>query len=262
MQTEITQALAELEARHEVTVLYACESGSRAWGFASADSDYDVRFIYLHRPSWYLAIDLEAKRDVIECPLTGLLDVTGWDLRKALGLLRKSNPPLLEWLSSPIVYRDDGVAASQLRALGATIYSPLACGHHYLQMAKGNLREYLTGEVVWRKKYFYVLRPLLALRWLDLGLGVVPMAFAELVEACLPAGELRAAISQLQAEKAAGAELDRGPRIAVISQFIESELAMREGLAGLTSAPQPPVEPLNALFRAELQRVYPADGIA
>ena len=98
-------------------VLYACESGSRAWGFASTDSDYDVRFLYLRRPSWYLSIDLEARRDVIERPIDDELDVSGWDLRKALKLFLKSNPPLLEWLGSPIVYREEFPTAERLRAL-------------------------------------------------------------------------------------------------------------------------------------------------
>ncbi len=102
VRDEILTHLEVIEARESVRVLYACESGSRAWGFPSADSDYDVRFIYLHPRDWYLAIDLERKRDVIESPITDHLDVSGWDLRKALQLLRKFNPPLMEWLGLPI----------------------------------------------------------------------------------------------------------------------------------------------------------------
>ena len=101
----ITSILKEIEARHGVAILYACESGSRGWGFASQDSDYDVRFIYQNPRNWYLSID--EKRDVIELPINDELDINGWDLRKALRLLRKSNPALFEWLSSPIVYRQD-----------------------------------------------------------------------------------------------------------------------------------------------------------
>ena len=103
---EIQRSIDEIEQSENVTVLYACESGSRAWGFHSQDSDYDVRFIYAHPPDWYLSVDLEKKRDVIERPILDDLDVSGWDLRKSLQLFRKSNPPLLEWLDSPIVYRD------------------------------------------------------------------------------------------------------------------------------------------------------------
>ena len=105
MEKEILKRIAEVEATENVTIFYACESGSRAWGFPSADSDYDVRFIYLRKPDWYLSIDVEDKRDVIERPINDELDISGWDLRKALKLLWKSNPPLLEWLVSPIVYK-------------------------------------------------------------------------------------------------------------------------------------------------------------
>src|SRR5437879_13444130 len=101
MNNQISDELLAIEERERVRILYACESGSRAWGFPSADSDYDVRFIYVHRPEWYLSVF--EKRDVIERPLKDCLDLSGWDIKKALQLLRKSNAPLLEWLGSPIV---------------------------------------------------------------------------------------------------------------------------------------------------------------
>jgi len=105
VRATILQCLQDIEARHRVTVLFACESGSRGWGFASPDSDYDVRFIYVNRLDWYLTV--EPGRDVIEQPISGDLDVNGWDLRKTLQLLRQSNPTLLEWLRSPIVYLEE-----------------------------------------------------------------------------------------------------------------------------------------------------------
>ncbi|KAA3615175.1 MAG: nucleotidyltransferase domain-containing protein [Planctomycetota bacterium] len=117
MEQRIQASLSEIEATEGVKILFACESGSRAWGFASQDSDYDVRFLYLHPPEWYLSINLEAKRDVIERPIVDELDVNGWDLRKALKLFRKSNPPLLEWLGSPIVYREPAQTAAKMRKL-------------------------------------------------------------------------------------------------------------------------------------------------
>src|SRR6266540_3954918 len=114
---QVDRRLDEIEANHDVRVAFCCESGSRAWGFASTDSDYDVRFIYVRRPEWYLSIDLEERRDVIETPIEGVWDVNGWDLRKALRLLRKSNPPLFEWLQSPIVYRERSSVAAQMRSI-------------------------------------------------------------------------------------------------------------------------------------------------
>ena len=105
VRAEVARRLRQIEAEEGVRIFYACESGSRAWGFPSKDSDYDVRFLYAHPRPWYLSIDVERKRDVIERPITDEIDLGGWDLRKALQLFRKSNPPLLEWLQSPIIYR-------------------------------------------------------------------------------------------------------------------------------------------------------------
>ena len=166
MQDKIQTRLQDIEREEHVQIFYACEAGSRAWGFPSADSDYDVRFIYLHPRDWYLSVDLEYKRDVIERDIDGPLDVSGWDLRKALSLLLKGNPPLMEWLGSPIVYLERFTVADQMRDLMAQHYSPVASLYHYLHMARGNYRDYLKGPTVWVKKYFYVLRPLLAIRWI------------------------------------------------------------------------------------------------
>jgi len=112
IRAEIDARLTDIEARFGVRVLYACESGSRGWGFASPDSDYDVRFIYVHSLSWYLKVS--AQRDVIEVPISDELDINGWELRKSLGLLKKGNATLIEWLDSPVVYRAD---ADFLRAI-------------------------------------------------------------------------------------------------------------------------------------------------
>ena len=126
MQNEAVRArigaeLEDIEQREGVRIFYACESGSRAWGFPSTDSDYDVRFLYARPSDWYLSINVETKRDVIERPIVDVWDVNGWDIRKALQLLKKSNPPLLEWLHSPVVYRETGDFAARLRTLAAEV---------------------------------------------------------------------------------------------------------------------------------------------
>jgi predicted nucleotidyltransferase len=252
----IQKALDELEREEQVVICFAVESGSRAWGFPSTDSDYDVRFIYVHRPEWYLSIDLEERRDVIERPVTDDVDLSGWDIRKALKLFRKSNPPLLEWLQCPIIYRERFSLARRLRALLSAFYSPRANFFHYLHTAQGNLREYLRGDTVWLKKYFYVLRPLLAVRWIERGLGPVPMEFRRLLDATITDPTLRHAIDDLLAAKTAGTELDRGPRIEPISHFIETEMARIESTAEALESPAPPLESLNELFRETLQEVW------
>lgn len=251
VKQEILSRLNDIETEESVKIFYACESGSRAWGFPSDDSDYDVRFLYLRPSDWYLSIDLEAKRDVIERPISDVLDISGWDLRKALQLFSKSNPPLLEWLHSPIVYREHPSIPQQLRDLIPEYYSRSRCVHHYLHMAQGNFREYLRGDIVWVKKYFYVLRPILAVNWIETQSEVVPMEFEKLVDRCIESPELRSAIDSLLTRKKAGQELDRQPRIDVISEYIESELLRLES-AIVESKGKPDLEKLNELFRFTL----------
>lgn len=181
IQTEIQTRLHRLEVEESVKILYCVESGSRAWGFPSKDSDYDVRFIYVHPSDWYLSFQLEGKADTIESPIVDEIDCSGWDLRKALKLFVKSNPPLFEWLDSDIVYVNRYGLVEQLRLYRDVFFSPAACAYHYLHMAQGNYRSYLQGETVRLKKYFYVLRPLLAVKWIEQLRGVVPMRFHALL---------------------------------------------------------------------------------
>lgn len=249
MATTLLERLAMIEQIHEVRILYACESGSRAWGFASPDSDYDVRFIYVRPRDWYLSIDLERRRDVIECPIEGIFDINGWDWRKALQLMHKSNPPLFEWLHSPIVYRAQPSFQEAMQALTPHYYAPLPCAWHYLHMARSNYREYLQGDQVRLKKYLYVLRPLLAVGWLESGRGVVPMPFRELVKTLIPPGALREAIDELLRLKQGGEELAWGPRIPALNEWIEAELARLAQGPALTPTDHPGVELLNAVFR-------------
>lgn len=222
MRNEIFSNLDQIERDHNVRILFAVESGSRAWGFASKDSDYDVRFIYLHPVEWYLSI--RKHRDVIECPISGDLDISGWDLPKALGLFRKSNPPLLEWLGSPHVYRDCYGVAERMRKLMAEFYSPKRCMLHYLHMARGNFREYLKGETVRIKKYFYVLRPVLACLWIEKHNTMPPTEFSEVYKDVNLSTSLAAEIDTLLIRKKAGDELDVEPRIEVINSFLEQQI--------------------------------------
>jgi predicted nucleotidyltransferase len=256
VREEALRRLRQIEREEGVRVLYACESGSRAWGFASPDSDFDVRFLYLHPPAWYLAID--RRRDVIERPIVDDLDVSGWDLRKALGLMRKSNPVLGEWLGSPIVYLDrEPALTDRLRAAWADHFAPVSGGHHYLNMARRTHKTYLQGEEVVRKKYFYALRPLLAVRWIEQGRGPVPTPFAPLVDAVLPDGPVQAELAALLDAKRAGAETDAGPHLPALDAFIESGLDRLGPL--LQSWPKADADPavLSGLFRSSLATCWP-----
>jgi len=230
---KICESLDQIEKDNQITILYACESGSRAWGFESLDSDYDVRFIYLRPALWYLSVEI--KRDVIELAIDEQLDISGWDLRKALHLMRKSNPPLLEWLQSPIVYHEKKSCVDRIRSIMSECYSPIACFHHYLHMAQGNFREFLQGDEVWTKKYFYILRPVLACIWIEKNFGLVPIEFSILVNRIITDDCLKQAILKLIDQKRAGAELKRGPRIPVISDFLDREIQRLSQIAELTA---------------------------
>lgn len=222
IEAEIRNRLATAEEQHDVRILYACESGSRAWGFASPDSDYDVRFIYARPRDWYLSFDIEHRRDVIEYPIVDDIDCGGWDMRKALYLFTRTNGALLEWLNSPIQYIENGSFARSLRSIAPRALNRLALCYHYSHMARRNAREYLLKDKVRLKKYFYVLRPLLAIRFIEQHKAVPPVEFERLVDSVAPE-EIRPGIASLLALKRGSPELGVGEPIPEINRFIESE---------------------------------------
>jgi len=222
MKNIILGKLQEIEQEQDVKILYACESGSRAWGFESKDSDYDVRFIYVNKLEHYLKFD--KTRDVIETPITDEFDINGWDLDKTFRLLYKSNPTLIEWFHSPLVYRQDNAFIDEVKELLPYYYSNNACFYHYTHMASSNYREYLKGDYVRVKKYFYVLRPLLAMEWIDQNRGIVPMLFQTLVNELVTNVQVKTTILKLIAQKKVGFEAAYVPRIEVLNTFIETGL--------------------------------------
>lgn len=255
VKNEIASRLQAIETNEDVRVLYCVESGSRAWGFPSSDSDFDVRFIYIRRLEWYLSIDLEHRRDVIENPIVDEIDLNGWDIRKVFSLFAKSNPPLLEWLVSPIVYCDGYGFADELKRLLPTYYSATACVYHYLSMAKRNFREHMQEQKVRMKKYFYILRPLLAIRWIEQYQKPVPMAFSDLL-VTIEDQNLRAEIEALIERKKTGEELSMEPAIPSIGRFIESELERLEKSPPAARKVRSNFEDLNVLFRRILGQVW------
>lgn len=245
MRDIILQKLTEIEQSQEVRILHAVESGSRAWGFPSPDSDYDVRFIYIRKPEFYLK--LEKTRDVIEFPISDQLDINGWDLNKALRLLHSSNPTLFEWMSSPVIYRQTGFV-ERLQPLMDCCFSCKSGLYHYLSMAEGNCRDFLRNDMVRAKKYFYVLRPLLACKWILRTKTRPPMLFRELMEQEL-AEELKPVVRQLQDLKMNAPEIRMIPRIEAINAYLDSEMAqVREQITLLPTETPPDWAPLNELF--------------
>ncbi len=255
MTDELKKEIAKLEAANDIKILYAVESGSRAWGFASTDSDWDVRYIYIHKLDWYLQID--DKKDSLEIILPNDIDLVGWELKKALRLFRKSNPPLLEWLSSPIVYHEQFSTADQLRDLTKEYFNPKSCLHHYLHMAEGNYRDYLQKDVVRVKKYFYVLRPLLACDWIKKHNAMAPTEFDLLLESEAIDEKVKAEILRLLAKKKSGEELNEAPKINVLNDFLESKMEFYSNyVATLDKIAPPDTDKLNALFKATIAEAW------
>ena len=217
----VTAKLLQIEQERSVKILYAAESGSRAWGFESTDSDYDIRFIYAHRKNWYL--NILPKRDVIEYPIVDEFDYSGWDLRKTLFLLNKSNPVLFEWLKSPVVYFKDDYFYCVMKELTKPYFSPVSTVYHYLHMASGNYRQFLQEDKVKIKKYFYVLRPIMACMWIEKYKESPPMEFGKLLTE-VKNKELAKIINGLLARKKSGAEFGLEPRISIINDFIEEKI--------------------------------------
>lgn len=249
VRAEILSRIQRAESEHGVRVLLAVESGSRAWGFESPNSDYDARFIYAHEPDWYLSVDLEEKGDVIEYPIVDDIDLNGWDVRKALRLFARSNPAFVEWIQSPIVYLERGSFAGRVRNLLPSVYSCVRGVHHYRSMAKTNYRGYLRADLVPLKKYFYVLRPLLSVRWLEQYGKPAPIEFEHLLHLVGDQQALLDDINRLLERKRAAPEMGLEPPVRSIHAFIEQELSRLENVQGQASSLSA-MSILNEVFRA------------
>ena len=251
MRKKIKEQLRRIEDAENIKILLAVESGSRAWGFASPDSDYDVRFVYIRSLEDYLRLD--AIRDVIELPIDDVLDINGWDLQKTLRLLYKSNPTLFEWFSSPIVYQKTEFA-DKFRELMMHYFSSKKTLYHYVSMAEGNYREYLKGDLVKAKKYFYALRPVLACQWiLDRGTPP-PMLFSELLKTELPV-ELIDVVNQLLELKMNSPEIKLIKRISEINEYLDESIpSIKSAVRLLDDSHTPNWSELNQLFLRELMK--------
>jgi predicted nucleotidyltransferase len=223
MVETIKAKLNDIERQFGVSVLYACETGSRAWGFPSPDSDYDVRIIYKHDVDWYLSL-LE-KKDTIEfMSPDGELDLTGWDLKKCFKLMWKSNGALLERVQSPIVYRDLFNVSSILKESAFKCFSPIATMHHYLGMAKNSFAEVEGNKEVKLKKLFYALRATLACKWIVDEGTPPPIVFTKMVNTLKFETKLKDQIAQLVALKSVRAETYVHPAEIDLNEFIAAEI--------------------------------------
>lgn len=246
MQDRILEFLSEIERENNCCVLFACESGSRAWGFASPNSDYDVRMIYTNPLAWHLR--LEERRDTIEKLTPDQLDCSGWELGKTLRLFASCNLALNEWLDSPQVYRSEQAFHSGLRALIPSYFKPRKALHHYLSMAESCLDQGRGAEALSIKKACYVLRALAACQWILDHRTMPPTAFTRLRVGTLPAERDRD-VDELLARKAQSQEDDRAPLPPALVDWIAEMRALSKSEApNLPTSPPLDWEPLNAMM--------------
>jgi predicted nucleotidyltransferase len=251
MISKIQDKLSETERLNGVRILYACESGSRAWGFTSTDSDYDVRFIYAASQNDYLSIN--ERRDTIDLPVNEVLDVNGWDLRKALRLFEKSNVPLYEWLQSPIVYRENVDFTRQIKPLMRQCFSLRKGMHHYLGMAKNAFSD-LQSEEVRIKRYFYCLRPLLAGLWIIDKRELPPMEFSVLRTLILD-DEWQNLIDDLLVVKSKADEKTSVKQIPYLHAFAEKSIVYCSDNIPDDDDKENVSDMLNILFREQIHEI-------
>jgi predicted nucleotidyltransferase len=235
MNARIVAELDRIQREHNVRVLLAVESGSRAWGFASPDSDYDVRFIYAHPRNWYISI--AEPRDVIEEMLPGDLDVSGWDLRKTLRLFAKCNLALNEWIGSPITYEEVPEFRRRLADLVPAFFNPIAAMNHYCNMAERALTDNYTDGKIGIKKLFYVLRPLYACRWIEHLQTQPPTEFGKLIDTEWLDRSEREWVRELVVSKASRKEAQPLELGAEKAKIIEAEIAHFKSLMTSLKAP-------------------------
>ena len=212
----IKNLLQKIELEKNIKILFACETGSRAWGFPSPDSDYDVRFIYMHNRDWYLS--LSERKDTIEV-MDGDWDITGWDLKKSLMLLKKSNAPLIERFNSPIEYFNEGNFKVAFMELIEACYSPIAVYFHHYSLAKKLWEDLKDADDIKLKSYFYLIRSLLSCNWAVKNKSILPMDIESLMT--LIEDETRNRIRKLIKLKATVGEKYLHPKDNYLNTWIE-----------------------------------------
>lgn len=248
MKATILEKLYEIEKLHNITILHAVESGSRAWGFASPDSDYDIRFIYKKPSEEYITI--WEKPDTIEFFTDDDLDGSGWDLKKTLQLLSKSNGALLEWLFPTITYLSEQRFLKQIQDLARESFSPIATLHHYLGTCK-NFMEVCEADKIKLKSYFYAMRSALAGKWIIEHSTIPPVAFSDLL--LIAPVEIQDVINKLIVVKANNDESYLHPRDETITDFLKETILYNQQNASSLSSGNKDNAKLEDFFKSEVQ---------
>lgn len=245
----------ETENNYHVKIPLAVESGSRAWGFASPDSDYDCRFIYVHQKDWYVTVF--EKRDVIEYAADPVYDINGWDLKKILQHIMKSNAVMFEWLLSNITYIRDPYVTGLLRDLAEEFFNPIAAGYHYLSIAKNKLSEILAEDEIKLKRYFYVLRPIANLNFMYQH-GKIPYTeYDRTLAETDTAPEILSAVQELMAVKSVSGENYTIKKHELLIDYFQNETTLfTERLHSMKSKNNRNPAKADTVFKEIIERVW------
>lgn len=248
----ISEKLKEIEQKEHIKVLYAAESGSRSWKVSAPDSDYDVRFIYMRAPQEYLRLDKVS--DVLEFPIADNLDISGWDLFKALGLLKKSNPRLFEWFNSPIVYSDASFA-NRFKPIMYNYFSQKSIMSHYIHTAKYQRDHFLQGNSVKLKKYLYALHPIMAAQWVFEHKSPPPIIFRELMDSVLTS-DIYSSVEELLYKKINFPEQSVIERVPIVDDYINHSInSLEKQICTIAENNALYWEELNDFFLTELSYI-------
>lgn len=251
MEDKIKKYLVELEKEKGIEILLACETGSRAWGFPSPDSDFDVRIIYKHNKDWYLSLTEE--KDTIECFFENNdIDISGWDLRKSLRLLLKSNPPLLERIQSPIIYKVDKSFQKEIDSIARKTYSRIATIYHYLSMAKKAYEEVVNSKEYKLKRLFYALRASVACIWILEKEEIPPIEFGKMLSGLDLPEKLIARIKELIEHKSTISETYLHTEEKELIEFMKNCIERADNESKSMPASKGQMSDLNEFFRKTL----------
>lgn len=254
IQHQIVEKLRLVEAEHQVKIPLAVESGSRAWGFASPDSDYDCRFVYVRPKDFYLSVF--DQKDTVDYQPDAVFDLSGWDLKKFIQHLVKSNAVMLEWLQSNVIYKKDAAVAERLWELGKVFFNPVAVSWHYLSMAKNKLEDVCSSEKSKIKRYFYILRPLACVRFIR-ERGEVPyMEYRQNLEAINVPDDIREEIARLLELKEQAKEAQLITRNRLLTDYFAREMSEAESwLSGAKHVRNPEYWRADQCFREIIEMV-------
>ena len=247
----VPQKLKEIEKEYGIRILYAAESGSRAWGTHAPDSDFDVRFIYIRPREDYLR--LEQMRDVLEFPIEDGWDMAGWDLKKMLQLLHNANSQIYEWFASPVVYLDDGFS-HRIRSLLEEYFSVKTAVYHYLHQADMKMKQQKHAEPTKVKHYLYRFQHLAAAQWILAQHTPTPVSFRELMK--LFPEEIRQEAFALLQKKTIPPQTPLMPHSPFLDAWLQEERdRISQFMEQLPREPEKPWEPLDRFFLSELDRI-------